>query len=132
MIINLDPELIRVDKFIILKRVLLKKTIFGVDLSIFAIELAYLRFWIDTFIFSTPLSFIEHHIKHGNSLITGWMYAILQMKLILKEYAQSKEYTMLFLNITTLSAPHTGITQYRRPTVKEHDHHWASQQDSFQ
>jgi hypothetical protein len=30
----------------------------------------------------------------------------------------------------TTPPTHTGPTQYRRPTVKEHDHHWDSQQDS--
>jgi hypothetical protein len=49
----------------------LKKTIFGVDYNPFAIELTKLSLWISTFIFGTPLGFIEHHIKVGNSLIGG-------------------------------------------------------------
>jgi hypothetical protein len=35
-------------------------------------------------------------------------------------------------NTTTPPAPHTGSTQYGRPTVKKRDNHWASQQDSTQ
>ena len=57
------------DEAQVLKRALLKKCIFGVDLNPFAVELARLGLWIDTFIFGTPLSFIEHHIKCGNALI---------------------------------------------------------------
>jgi len=57
------------DEAQVLKRALLKKCIFGVDLNPFAVELARLSLWIDTFIFGTPLSFIEHHIKCGNALI---------------------------------------------------------------
>ena len=53
----------------ILKRTLLKRCIYGVDLNPFAVELARLSLWIDTFIFGTPLSFIEHHIQHGNALM---------------------------------------------------------------
>jgi len=53
----------------ILKRVLLKRCIYGVDLNPFAVELARLSLWIDSFIFGTPLSFIEHHVQHGNALI---------------------------------------------------------------
>ncbi|OBV29823.1 restriction endonuclease [Helicobacter sp. CLO-3] len=53
----------------ILKRLLLKCVIFGVDLNPFSIELTKLSLWIDSFIFGTPLSFIEHHIKQGNALI---------------------------------------------------------------
>ncbi len=57
------------DEAQVLKRALLKKCIFGVDLNPFAVELARLSLWIDTFIFGTPLSFIEHHIKCGNALV---------------------------------------------------------------
>lgn len=63
-----SPEL---DELAVLKRILLKKVIFGVDLNHFAIELTRLSLWLDTFILGTPLSFIEHHIKQGNALIGG-------------------------------------------------------------
>jgi hypothetical protein len=53
----------------ILKRALLKRCIYGVDLNLFAVELARLSLWMDSFIFGTPLSFIEHHVQHGNALI---------------------------------------------------------------
>lgn len=57
------------DELTLLKRILLKKIIFGVDLNDFAIELTRLSLWLDTFILGTPLSFIEHHVKQGNALI---------------------------------------------------------------
>jgi hypothetical protein len=60
---------VKLDEARILKRSLLKKCIFGVDLNPFAVELTRLSLWIDTFIFGTPLSFIEHHIKCGNALV---------------------------------------------------------------
>ncbi|ELT7107194.1 class I SAM-dependent DNA methyltransferase, partial [Campylobacter jejuni] len=58
-----------VDESDILKRLLLKRIIYGVDLNPFSIELTKLSLWIDSFIFGTPLSFIEHHIKCGNALV---------------------------------------------------------------
>ncbi|ECL3700342.1 class I SAM-dependent DNA methyltransferase, partial [Campylobacter jejuni] len=60
-----------VDESDILKRLLLKRIIYGVDLNPFSIELTKLSLWIDSFIFGTPLSFIEHHIKCGNALINS-------------------------------------------------------------
>lgn len=60
---------VEIDEFAVLKRLLLKQVIYGVDMQPFAIELAHLSLWIDTFVFGTPLSFIEHHVKVGNSLI---------------------------------------------------------------
>lgn len=58
-----------VDESDVIKRLLLKRMIYGVDLNPFSIELAKLSLWIDSFIFGTPLSFIEHHIKCGNALV---------------------------------------------------------------
>ncbi|MFM2058976.1 MAG: hypothetical protein RLY71_3361 [Pseudomonadota bacterium] len=64
--LNLDYQ---PDDAQILKRALLKRCIFGVDLNPFAVELARLSLWMDSFIFGTPLSFIEHHVQHGNALL---------------------------------------------------------------
>jgi type I restriction-modification system DNA methylase subunit len=65
-LLNIDYE---PDEAQVLKRSLLKRCIYGVDLNPFAVELARLSLWIDTFIFGTPLSFIEHHIVRGNALM---------------------------------------------------------------
>ena len=65
----LQGKTYEIDELRLLKRILLKKIIFGVDLNEFAIELTRLSLWLDTFVFGTPLSFIEHHIKQGNALI---------------------------------------------------------------
>ena len=58
-----------IDDSDIIKRLILKRVIFGVDLNPFSIELTKLSLWIDSFIFGTPLSFLEHHIKCGNALV---------------------------------------------------------------
>jgi hypothetical protein len=63
-----ELELLPTDSQII-KRLLLKKTIFGVDINKIAVEITKIGLWVETFIFGTPLSFVEHHIKCGNSLI---------------------------------------------------------------
>ncbi|MBB6043456.1 Eco57I restriction-modification methylase domain-containing protein (plasmid) [Borreliella yangtzensis] len=58
-----------ISKELVLKRLLLKKCIYGVDINPISVEITMLSLWINTFIFGTPLSFIEHHIKAGNALI---------------------------------------------------------------
>ncbi|WP_215538164.1 class I SAM-dependent DNA methyltransferase [Borreliella bavariensis] len=58
-----------ISKELVLKRMLLKKCIYGVDINPISVEITMLSLWINTFIFGTPLSFIEHHIKVGNALI---------------------------------------------------------------
>lgn len=59
----------QIDESDIIKRLLLKRMIYGIDLNPFSVELTKLSLWIDSFIFGTPLSFIEHHIKCGNALV---------------------------------------------------------------
>lgn len=59
----------KIDESDILKRLLLKRVIYGVDVNPFSVELTKLALWIDSFIFGTPLSFLEHHIKCGNALV---------------------------------------------------------------
>ncbi len=53
----------------LLKRHILKRCIYGVDLNPMAVELAKVSLWLDCFTLGAPLSFLDHHIRCGNSLI---------------------------------------------------------------
>ncbi len=55
----------------LLKRQVLKRCIYGVDLNPMAVELARVSLWLDCFTLGAPLSFLDHHMKCGNSLIGG-------------------------------------------------------------
>ncbi len=55
----------------LLKRRVLKSCIYGVDLNPMAVELAKVSLWLDCFTLGAPLSFLDHHLKAGNSLIGG-------------------------------------------------------------
>uniref|UniRef100_UPI0032164552 Eco57I restriction-modification methylase domain-containing protein n=1 Tax=uncultured Draconibacterium sp. TaxID=1573823 RepID=UPI0032164552 len=50
-------------------RKVVENCIYGVDLNILATELAKLSLWILTMAKDKPLSFLNHHLKIGNSLI---------------------------------------------------------------
>ena len=52
----------------IVRRMILKKTIFGVDKNPMAVELAKTALWLHTFTVGAPLSFLDHHLKIGDSL----------------------------------------------------------------
>ena len=52
----------------IVRRMILKKTIFGVDKNVMAVELAKTALWLHTFTVGAPLSFLDHHLKVGDSL----------------------------------------------------------------
>lgn len=53
----------------LLKRHVLKRCIYGVDLNPMAVELAKVSLWLDCFTLGAPLSFLDHHLRYGNSLI---------------------------------------------------------------
>ncbi|MBM3238426.1 hypothetical protein FJZ31_19205 [Candidatus Poribacteria bacterium] len=53
----------------LLRRVVMKRCLYGVDLNPMAVELAKLSLWLHGFTVGAPLSFLDHHIKCGNSLI---------------------------------------------------------------
>ena len=52
-----------------MKRIVLKRCIYGVDLNPLAVELAKVSLWLHTFTVGAPLSFLDHHLRCGNSLI---------------------------------------------------------------
>ena len=53
----------------LIKRIILKRCIYGVDVNPLAVELAKVSLWLHIFTMGVPLSFLDHHLKCGNSLI---------------------------------------------------------------
>ncbi len=50
------------------KRRVVERCIYGVDMNPMAVELAKLALWLETVASDQPLSFLDHHLRHGNSL----------------------------------------------------------------
>ncbi|WP_316227142.1 MULTISPECIES: Eco57I restriction-modification methylase domain-containing protein [unclassified Bradyrhizobium] len=57
----------------IVRRMILKRCIFGVDKNPMAVELAKVALWLHTFTVGAPLSFLDHHLRCGNSLFGSWI-----------------------------------------------------------
>lgn len=53
----------------LLRRQIARRCIYGIDMNPMAIELARLSIWIHTFVPGLPLSFLDHALVRGNSLI---------------------------------------------------------------
>jgi len=53
----------------LLRRLLLKHCIYGVDLSEMATELGRVALWLASFVPGLSLSYLDHNLRHGNSLI---------------------------------------------------------------
>ena len=69
--VTIDQSLLTAD--VLLKRRIMKRCIFGVDLNGLAAELARLSLWLDSFAIGMPLTYLDHHVKQGDSTIGGWL-----------------------------------------------------------
>jgi len=72
--VTVDPA--RLTDVTLLKRHVLKRCIYGVDLNRMAVELAKVSLWLDCFTLGAPLSFLDHHLRWGNSLIGAMTRAV--------------------------------------------------------
>ena len=57
---------------VLLKRKIMKRCIFGVDINPLAVELAKMSLWLDSFAIGVPFTYLDHHIKAGDSTIGMW------------------------------------------------------------
>ncbi|MDJ0554608.1 MAG: TaqI-like C-terminal specificity domain-containing protein [Microcoleaceae cyanobacterium MO_207.B10] len=65
--ITINPD--KLEPVQLLQRVVMKRCIYGVDLNPMAVELAKVSLWLHSFTIGAPLSFLDHHLRCGNSLI---------------------------------------------------------------
>ena len=66
-------DLAQLDDRHIVRRMVLKRCIYGVDKNLMAVELAKVSLWLHTFTVGAPLSFLDHHLRHGDSLFGSWV-----------------------------------------------------------
>lgn len=68
---TIDPE--QLDDRHIVRRMVLKRCVYGVDKNPMAVELAKVALWLHTFTVGAPLSFLDHHLRCGDSLFGSWV-----------------------------------------------------------
>lgn len=56
----------------VLRRHVVERCIYGVDLDPLAVELCRLSLWIETMDRTLPFSFLDHKVKCGNALVGAW------------------------------------------------------------
>lgn len=70
---NWTIDVAHLDDRHIIHRVVLKHCIYGVDKNEMAVELAKVALWLRTFTVGAPLSFLDHHLRCGDSLFGSWI-----------------------------------------------------------
>ena len=58
---------------LLIRRMILKRCVYGVDKNPMAVELAKVSLWLHTFTVGAPLSFLDHHLRPGDSLFGEWI-----------------------------------------------------------
>jgi hypothetical protein len=84
-----QAEEIEIEDTQLLRRQIARRCIYGVDLNPIAVELARLSLWVHTFVPGLPLSFLDHSLVVGNSLVgiatieeaSDWLKEILEKPL---------------------------------------------------
>lgn len=65
---NLMPES-REERIVFALRYVAERCIYGVDMNRLAVEMAKLSLWLTTLSTDRPFTFVDHALKHGNSLV---------------------------------------------------------------
>ena len=68
---SIRPE--QLDDRHLIRRMVLKRAVYGVDKNPMAVELAKVALWLHTFTVGAPLSFLDHHLRCGDSLFGEWL-----------------------------------------------------------
>ncbi|MCY4490717.1 MAG: hypothetical protein OXC46_04530, partial [Thaumarchaeota archaeon] len=116
--IVLDQSLLTLD--VLLKRRIMKRCIFGVDLNPMATELAKLSLWLDSFAIGVPLTYMDHHIKTGDSTIGSFMDDLENKKNnSLDSWMPSKESNKMINDVinssdVTINQVHASEERYRQ------------------
>ncbi len=60
----------------LIRRTIAERCLYGVDLNPTAVQLARLSIWLATLAADRPLSFLDHRLRSGNSLLGAWIAAL--------------------------------------------------------
>jgi hypothetical protein len=103
--IRIDEELLT--DTVLLKRLVMKRCVYGVDINPLAVDLAKVSLWLDSFTIGTPLTFLDYHIRCGDSLIGLWINVIeervLQPTLDVWDWTLSTARTNLLTSVSMLA-----------------------------
>ncbi len=61
-------DTVEIENSSLLRRLIARRCVYGVDLNPLSVELARVGMWIHTFVPGLPLSFLDHNLAIGNSL----------------------------------------------------------------
>ena len=103
----------------LVRRIILKRVVHGVDFNPMAVELAKVSLWLHTFTVGAPLSYLDHHLRCGNSLFGEDIHGVMdelskRFKLLINPYvAQAKAASVGMKTVGDLSDAEVSPTSIR-------------------
>ena len=73
-----------------MRRLVAERCLYGVDLNPMAVQLARLSLWLTTLAADRPLSFLDHRLMTGDSLLGTWLRQLSHAPTISARYNQSR------------------------------------------
>ena len=117
--ITIDEGLLTAD--VLLKRKIMKRCIFGMDLNPMAVDLAKLSLWLDSFAIGVPLTYMDHHLKTGDSTIGSFLDDLKDKKnATLDDWSPGAESNRMICDIS--SSPDITIQQVRASEDLYHEY----------
>lgn len=86
------------DDLINWRRQVAEQCIYGVDKNLLAVELAKLSLWLITAAKDKPLSFLDHHLRHGDSLVGATLSELVKLPSSKKEMELPSNQPPLYLD----------------------------------
>jgi hypothetical protein len=87
-----------------IRRAVAERCVFGVDLNPMAVQLARLSLWLATLAADRPLSFLDHHLQTGDSVLGAWLGSIGHAPLVGRRGRQQNGTPALFEDATIRDA----------------------------
>ncbi|CAN5858744.1 hypothetical protein BH24ACI4_BH24ACI4_10730 [soil metagenome] len=109
------------------RRVIAQRCLYGVDVNPMAVQLGRLSLWLATLAADRPLTFLDHHLRAGNSLVGGSIEGVLRerapgvarraprdLPLFAAEALQSSLGTAVVVCLGMMNTPDDTIGQVRK------------------
>src|SRR6185436_18129556 len=73
-----------------------ERCLYGVDVNPMAVQLARLSLWLATLAADRPLTFLDHHLQTGDSLLGTWMRLIARAPVLRRRTPRERHEPSLF------------------------------------
>lgn len=103
----------------LLRRMVLKRCVYGVDLNPMAVELGRLGLWLHSLVPGLPLSYLGHNLQHGNSLVGIGAHHPSIGLLAYPAEAKARDAASAIASITDLELGEIAASEQRQHELRE-------------